>query len=705
MYPIEVLEKNESKKLYQWDTERYVLITAPKGIEVDAVDFAHEKDLQAVRKKIVIENGTLKAKIPNTLLQSDEKIKVWLMCGEQTVSGRNLVVLPKAKSPDYILPDDEDEVRSYISLEKRIEDLEKGFKENGNGSGNGEHGADGFSPEAKVEETEDGAKITITDKNGTTEATVKNGKDGKDGVDGKTAYEYAKDGGYTGTEEEFAQKMAEENPTKEEFDKLSEDKVDLPKDADGKLIAPTEGQTLLFRADGTTYYGTPSTTGGGSTGDNAGSESTDKEETSEQIIQFDHSLYQNTYARPQIIIENNFTLGDQVSVEMDMYLSAQVASSVTSFGCNLMMSNGEAVNIYVDRLCSLNSSSFEEEAQDDGSYKYHLSFPYSQASNATDISSYTSVNIFIAQFAFAITDGSIQPVRFILKNLKITVNGEEKTDVKITNVVTNMGSISNVKINTTSSGSTGDNAGSESSGSTGGSSGSTGNTDTYLDEDFRNRFKDKILIFHGDSLCGGDAFSYTFTEKTFVDLVTEWTGMNLSNLSESNSGFKERSDTYYYKRLTEWQSGHSSIMPDVFLFFGNMNDAQTDTDLQVGTKEDVSGTDTLYGLMRQYIEKVIELYPTTQIGFITSPPRRRTFGSNVCYGHNFYEEWIEAQKYLCEEYSIPFLDLYHNSFIRPTNEANLAYFFPDEETKGTHFNQEGHNRVAYQVYSWVMDNF
>ena len=35
-------------------------------------------------------------------------------------------------------------------------------------------------------------------------------------------------------------------------------KVDLPKDEDGNLLAPEEGQTLLFREDGTTYYGTPS---------------------------------------------------------------------------------------------------------------------------------------------------------------------------------------------------------------------------------------------------------------------------------------------------------------------------------------------------------------------------------------------------------------------------------------------------------------
>lgn len=41
-------------------------------------------------------------------------------------------------------------------------------------------------------------------------ADGKDGLNGKDGADGKTAYQYAKDGGYTGTEEEFAQKLAEE---------------------------------------------------------------------------------------------------------------------------------------------------------------------------------------------------------------------------------------------------------------------------------------------------------------------------------------------------------------------------------------------------------------------------------------------------------------------------------------------------------------
>lgn len=69
-------------------------------------------------------------------------------------------------------------------------------------TGNGE---DVFSPIATVTQTGDGTVISITDANGTTTATITNGKDG---ADGKSAYAYAQEAGFAGTEEEFAEKLA-----------------------------------------------------------------------------------------------------------------------------------------------------------------------------------------------------------------------------------------------------------------------------------------------------------------------------------------------------------------------------------------------------------------------------------------------------------------------------------------------------------------
>lgn len=48
-----------------------------------------------------------------------------------------------------------------------------------------QNGKDGFSPVATVEQTDSGAVVSITDKDGTTTATIINGKDGKDGADGQ----------------------------------------------------------------------------------------------------------------------------------------------------------------------------------------------------------------------------------------------------------------------------------------------------------------------------------------------------------------------------------------------------------------------------------------------------------------------------------------------------------------------------------------
>jgi len=57
--------------------------------------------------------------------------------------------------------------------------------EGGTGGGTGMPGADGFSPSASVKQTDTGAVITITDKDGTTTATITNGKDGPPGEKGE----------------------------------------------------------------------------------------------------------------------------------------------------------------------------------------------------------------------------------------------------------------------------------------------------------------------------------------------------------------------------------------------------------------------------------------------------------------------------------------------------------------------------------------
>lgn len=112
------------------------------------------------------------------------------------------------------------------------------------GGGTGADGKDGVGIES-VEQTTtstedggvnvvtvtktDGEKSTFEVRNGSKGSKGDKGDKGADGYtpqkgvdyfDGKTAYQYAQDGGYTGTEEEFSQKLAEDTYSKEEIDAI-----------------------------------------------------------------------------------------------------------------------------------------------------------------------------------------------------------------------------------------------------------------------------------------------------------------------------------------------------------------------------------------------------------------------------------------------------------------------------------------------------
>ena len=66
----------------------------------------------------------------------------------------------------------------------------------------GANGADGVS----ATHSWSGTTLTVTSASGTSSADLK----GENGTDGKSAYAYAQDGGYTGTETEFAERLATE---------------------------------------------------------------------------------------------------------------------------------------------------------------------------------------------------------------------------------------------------------------------------------------------------------------------------------------------------------------------------------------------------------------------------------------------------------------------------------------------------------------
>ena len=106
-----------------------------------------------------------------------------------------------------------------VAVENGFEGSEEAWLQSLHGQ-DGKDGKDGYTPVKDVDYF-DG----------------KNGKDGKDGQNGKSAYQYAQEGGFTGTEEEFMELLA--NPSKEQGSQVKIGEVTL-------LAASWVGDTNLY---------------------------------------------------------------------------------------------------------------------------------------------------------------------------------------------------------------------------------------------------------------------------------------------------------------------------------------------------------------------------------------------------------------------------------------------------------------------------
>lgn len=109
-------------------------------------------------------------------------------------------VLKKASDNDYDATWQDDEKGTQISEADILRVVKEYIEQN--------PPQDGFSPTVDIIPVDNGYTVNITDKNDVHSYTLYNG------LNGKSAYEYAKEGGYTGTEVDFSQKLAKEIPTK-----------------------------------------------------------------------------------------------------------------------------------------------------------------------------------------------------------------------------------------------------------------------------------------------------------------------------------------------------------------------------------------------------------------------------------------------------------------------------------------------------------
>ena len=122
------LENNKSA-LYQWDLNMRVILTnVPVGVEVQYSNTNDNMDEYGGTAVSYSENGYVYADIPNKTLQISGIVLVYIYIQNNDKSWTEfkteIIVLPRKKPTNYVYT--ETEIKTFESLEKRIENLEKG---------------------------------------------------------------------------------------------------------------------------------------------------------------------------------------------------------------------------------------------------------------------------------------------------------------------------------------------------------------------------------------------------------------------------------------------------------------------------------------------------------------------------------------------------------------------------------------------------
>lgn len=193
----------------------------------------------------------------------------------------------------------------------------------------------------------------------------------------------------------------------------------------------------------------------------------------------------------------------------------------------------------------------------------------------------------------------------------------------------------------------------------------------------------KKWLFIGDSITEHN-FRAT---KNYDEYLQDWLNITPVNVGMSGTGV-----TYPYGGNPSWLDKMEEYPADIDVIsvMGALNDRHT----SLGAWGD-RGTDTVYGAVWNYFNNLITMYPNKPIIYITSTPREYSYGVD-----GEFTAWVDAFIKTAHNFSIPVLDLYRNSGLRPWNATNNAEYFSCADAPtgdGVHPNEKGQRLIALKI--------
>ena len=205
----------------------------------------------------------------------------------------------------------------------------------------------------------------------------------------------------------------------------------------------------------------------------------------------------------------------------------------------------------------------------------------------------------------------------------------------------------------------------------------------------------KIVNFLGDSITygvdgntnGGTAeYPYPKIISELFGIIAKNYGVPGSTIGGNNNGIGYSCMNIRYANMDD--------NADYVIVFGGVNDYTANVKLPLGSYEDETN-ETFYGGLKILINGLIGKYPRSRIGFIT-PLRKRGDTTPNTYG-NTLEQYVNAIKQLCEENSIPYLDLYKKGgcYVENANWRSINM------NDGLHPSQEFYYKLAQQIGEFI----
>lgn len=210
----------------------------------------------------------------------------------------------------------------------------------------------------------------------------------------------------------------------------------------------------------------------------------------------------------------------------------------------------------------------------------------------------------------------------------------------------------------------------------------------------------------GDSITDETTLS---DRKNYVDYVSEITGLKVvKNCGIGGTGYladNNGTSKCFYNRIISADDDAVPTGADIYTIFGSFNDMGKFTDDMIGTIESTDPS-TLIGAMVKAIYAIEYKNPDAIVAVIFPTPWS-SYNNTTIAKRTTTEKYINALRESCEKYSIPYLDLYHKSGLRPWDiNFNKKYYVDDNGdgnyTEGVHPNSLGHEKfIAPKILKFM----